>query len=119
LGDGFGTGAGVAHGGTGPAVQVTFTDGGEDIREPLCYLNPDPSTYRDWFHITMRITVMTNTVKSLRAAPPDETNLSRRDRGRNRPCARPTRRSQRAELPHWAPALGGGMEACVGAGTST
>jgi hypothetical protein len=52
--------------------QVTFlTDGGEDIRELPCYLNPDSEHLLDWFHITMRITVMTNMVKSLRSPPPD------------------------------------------------
>lgn len=40
--------------------QVTFlTDGGEDIRDLPCYLNPDSEHLLDWFHITMRITVMT------------------------------------------------------------
>ena len=33
------------------------------------------------------------------------------NRGRDRPCGRPPRRSQRAGLPHWAPALGAGVEA--------
>jgi hypothetical protein len=52
--------------------QVTFlTDGGEDIRELPCYLNPDSEHLLDWFHITMRITVMTNMTKSLRPPPPD------------------------------------------------
>ncbi len=52
--------------------QVTFlTDGGEDIRDLPCYLNPDSEHLLDWFHITMRITVMTNMTKSLRPPPPD------------------------------------------------
>jgi hypothetical protein len=52
--------------------QVTFlTDGGEDIRDLPCYLNPQAEHLLDWFHITMRITVMTNMAKSLRPAPPD------------------------------------------------
>ncbi len=29
----------------------------------------------DWFHLTMRLTVMTNMAKSLRAAPPDEDEI--------------------------------------------
>jgi hypothetical protein len=52
--------------------QVTFlTDGGEDIRDLPCYLNPDSEYLLDWFHITMRITVMTNMAKSLQPPPPD------------------------------------------------
>ncbi|HEV8176701.1 MAG TPA: ISKra4 family transposase, partial [Gemmatimonadales bacterium] len=52
--------------------QVTFlTDGGEDIRDLPLYLNPRAEHLLDWFHITMRITVMTNMAKSLRPPPPD------------------------------------------------
>jgi hypothetical protein len=52
--------------------QVTFlTDGGEDIRGLPCYLNPQAEHLLDWFHITMRITVMTNMAKSLQPPPPD------------------------------------------------
>jgi hypothetical protein len=52
--------------------QVTFlTDGGEDIRDLPCYLNPQAEHLLDWFHITMRITVMTNMAKSLSPPSPD------------------------------------------------
>jgi hypothetical protein len=52
--------------------QVTFlTDGCEDIRELPRFLNPDSEHLLDWFHITMRITVMTNMATSLRPPPPD------------------------------------------------
>ena len=52
--------------------QVTFlTDGGEDIRDLPLYLNPQAEHLLDWFHITMRITVITNMTKSLRSPPPD------------------------------------------------
>jgi hypothetical protein len=52
--------------------QVTFlTDGGEDVRDLPLYLNPHSEHYLDWFHITMRITVMTNMAKSLQPPPPD------------------------------------------------
>ena len=37
----------------------------EDIRELPCYLNPRAEHLLDWFHITMRITVMTDMAKSL------------------------------------------------------
>jgi hypothetical protein len=51
--------------------QVTFlTDGGEDIRDLPCYLNAQAEHLLDWFHLTMRITVMTNMAKSL-PSPPD------------------------------------------------
>ena len=58
--------------------QVTFlTDGGEDIRDLPCYLNAQAEHLLDWFHLTMRITVMTNMAKSLPPPrpgpePPDE-----------------------------------------------
>jgi hypothetical protein len=39
--------------------RVTFfSDGGTDIREVQLYLNPEAEHYLDWFHITMRLTVM-------------------------------------------------------------
>jgi hypothetical protein len=64
--------------------QITFlTDGGEDIRDLPLYLNPQAEHLLDWFHITMRLTVMTNTAKSLpppvdpdRSAPPDDVATS-------------------------------------------
>jgi hypothetical protein len=50
--------------------QVTFlTDGGEDIRELPHYLNPQAEHLLDWFHITMRITVLTQLAKGLRVPP--------------------------------------------------
>ena len=52
--------------------QVTFlTDGGEDIRDIPCYLNAQAEHLLDWFHLTMRITVMANMAKSLPPPPPD------------------------------------------------
>ena len=51
---------------------VTFvTDGGDDIRSLPLYLNPQSEHLLDWFHVTMRITVMANMAKSLRPAAPD------------------------------------------------
>ena len=48
--------------------QVTFlTDGGNDVRELPLYLNPQAENLIDWFHVTMRITVMTQMAKSLRS----------------------------------------------------
>ena len=55
---------------------VTFlTDGGDDVRDLPLYLNPDSEHLLDWFHVTVRLIVMTNMAKSLRAAPPDEEGL--------------------------------------------
>ncbi len=48
--------------------QVTFlTDGGEDVRDLPLYLNPQAEQYLDWFHITMRLTVMNQIAKGLRS----------------------------------------------------
>ena len=50
--------------------QVTFiTDGGEDVRELPLYLNPQAEHLLDWFHVTMRLTVMTNMAKGLPSQP--------------------------------------------------
>ena len=39
--------------------SVTFlSDGGDDVREVQQYLSPESEHYLDWFHVTMRITVM-------------------------------------------------------------
>ena len=49
--------------------QVTFlTDGGEDVRELPLYLNPQAEHVLDWFHVTMRLTIMGQYAKSLPAA---------------------------------------------------
>jgi hypothetical protein len=46
--------------------QVTFlTDGGADVRELPLYLNPQAEHLIDWFHITMRLTVMGQMAKGL------------------------------------------------------
>jgi len=46
--------------------QVTFlSDGGDDIRQIQQYLNPEAEYWLDWFHITMRITVMKQMAKGL------------------------------------------------------
>lgn len=48
---------------------VFLTDGGEDVRDLPRYLYPLSEHDRDWFHITMRITVLANTAKSLAPLP--------------------------------------------------
>ncbi len=49
-----------------PRQQITFlSDGGDTVRELQAYLNPESEHLLDWFHITMRITVMMNLAKGL------------------------------------------------------
>ena len=46
--------------------QVTFfSDGGDTVRELQLYLNPQAEHLLDWFHITMRMTVMTQMAKAV------------------------------------------------------
>ena len=67
----------LASQGMQPNQQVTFlTDGGEDIRDLPRHLNPHAEHLLDWFHITMRITVMTQLAKGLRSAPGLSANVA-------------------------------------------
>ena len=51
--------------------QVVFlSDGGEDVRELQLYLNPEAEHYLDWFHVTMRLTVLGQYAKGLPAEMP-------------------------------------------------
>jgi hypothetical protein len=46
--------------------QVTFlTDGGDTVRELPLYLCPESEHWLDWFHVTMRLTVMGQLAKGL------------------------------------------------------
>ena len=46
--------------------QITFlSDGGDTVRELQLYLNPQAEHLLDWFHITMRLTVMNQMAKGL------------------------------------------------------
>lgn len=46
--------------------EVTFfSDGGDTVRELPLYLSPNSEHYLDWFHITMKITVMRQLAKGL------------------------------------------------------
>jgi len=64
--------------------QITFlSDGGDSVREVQLYLNPQAEHLLDWFHITMRLTVMKQMAKSLKPAedeceegPSEEPELS-------------------------------------------
>jgi hypothetical protein len=64
--------------------QVTFlTDGGEDIRDIPCYLNAQAEHLLDWFHLTMRITVMAGM-----PSPCDRPRRTRNSRTHRRPIPR-------------------------------
>src|SRR5262245_46261451 len=53
--------------------QITFlSDGGDTVRDLQLYLNPQAEHLLDWFHVTMRLTVMRQTAKSLPATTQDE-----------------------------------------------
>jgi hypothetical protein len=52
--------------------QVVFlSDGGEDIRQVWEYLHPNSEHVIDWFHITMRLTVLQQQTKALLEARPE------------------------------------------------
>jgi hypothetical protein len=49
--------------------QVTFlSDGGDTVRDLQLYLNPNAEHILDWFHLTMRLTVMRQMAKGLGVA---------------------------------------------------
>jgi hypothetical protein len=49
-----------------PNQQVDFlSDGGEDVHNVQLYLNPQAEHLLDWFHLTMRLTVLSQTAKEL------------------------------------------------------
>jgi len=53
--------------------QSTFlSDGGDTVRDLQLYLNPQAEHLLDWFHVTMRLTVMQQTAKSLPETTRDE-----------------------------------------------
>ena len=48
--------------------QVVFmSDGGDDVRRVQAHLHPGSEHWIDWFHITMRLTVLQQQTKSLQA----------------------------------------------------
>jgi hypothetical protein len=52
--------------------QVVFlSDGGEDIRQVREYLHPNSEHVIDWFHITMRLTVLQQQRKTLEETQPE------------------------------------------------
>jgi hypothetical protein len=63
----------VAQGaGTVELQAITFlSDGGDNVRDLQLYLSPLAEHLLDWFHITMRITVLRQQLKELMATAPD------------------------------------------------
>ena len=48
--------------------QIEFlSDGGDTVRDLQLYLSPEAEHLLDWFHITMRLTTLTQTAKGLPA----------------------------------------------------
>jgi hypothetical protein len=53
--------------------QLEFlSDGGEDVRNVQLYLNPEAEHLLDWFHLTMRLTVLLQTAKGVPEKIQDE-----------------------------------------------
>lgn len=54
--------------------QVVFlSDGGDTVRDLQAYLSPESEHLLDWFHVTMRLTVMGQMIKGMAAElKPDE-----------------------------------------------
>ena len=53
--------------------RVEFlSDGGEDVRNVQLYLNPEAEHLLDWFHLTMRLTVLLQTAKGVPEKIQDE-----------------------------------------------
>jgi hypothetical protein len=45
--------------------QTFASDGGDTVHQLQLYLNPQAEHLLDWFHVTLRITVMTQMAKGL------------------------------------------------------
>ena len=60
--------------------QIEFlSDGGETVRDLQLYLSPEAEHLLDWFHITMRLTTLTQTAKGLPATTSPEGRTLRDD----------------------------------------
>ena len=46
--------------------MVFLSDGGDSVRNLQAYLHPDSEHWLDWFHITMRISLLQQQVKTLK-----------------------------------------------------
>jgi hypothetical protein len=68
---------------------IIFSDGGDDVRNLQLYLNPFAEHVLDWFHITMRLTVL-----GQRCEPKSRT-------GTRKSALREKRRNLRSACPRW------------------
>jgi hypothetical protein len=60
--------------------QIEFlSDGGDTVRDVQRYLSPEAEHLLDWFHITMRLTTMTQSAKGLPETMGDEKPVPLRD----------------------------------------
>jgi hypothetical protein len=60
--------------------QIEFlSDGGDTVRDLQLYLSPEAEHLLDWFHITMRLTTLTQTAKGLPVTPSPEGRTLRDD----------------------------------------
>ena len=66
-----------------------FSDGGETVRRMQEYLNPEAEYILDWFHITMRITVLQQCAKGLQKP---KTQANSKDKAAPEPQERPLER---------------------------
>ena len=65
--------------------MVFLSDGGDSVRNLLqAYLHPDSEHWLDWFHITMRISLLQQQVKTLKDEQPQELEAVLRPAGRRR-----------------------------------
>jgi hypothetical protein len=56
-----------------------LSDGGDTVRDVQLYLGPEAAHLLDWFHLTMRLTTMTQSAKGLPETMGDETPVPLRD----------------------------------------
>jgi hypothetical protein len=60
--------------------QIEFlSDGGDTVRDVQLYLSPEADHLLDWFHLTMRLTTMTQSAKGLPAMMGEEETVPLRD----------------------------------------
>ena len=64
--------------------MVFLSDGGDSVRNLQAYLHPDSEHSLDWFHITMRISLLQQQVKALKGEQPEELEVVLRPAGRRR-----------------------------------
>ena len=64
--------------------MVFLSDGGDSVRNLQAYLHPDSEHWLDWFHITMRISLLQQQVKTLKDEQPEELEAVLRPAGRSR-----------------------------------